>query len=162
MKKHHFPKKDNGSKLMKYEDIKDNVEYAITWNPIFTTDNNKRWQLPIDQFKDWIQKYFCNLQYCTLVVNIEFAPCGRLHMHGTISILNKFDWVQHDLPMFTEYNTTITPIQELLDTKKYKNWKEYINKQQLPKKYCNLSLPYIIHKKEIPISKGLDKIISHS
>lgn len=154
---------DAGSKMLPYEDIKEKTTYALTWNPVWEEDRRQLSVSKIDQFKCYLIAHFSKLKYSLIKVNIEFSPTGRLHIHGTITIVDKLMFYQEDLPLFTEYNTCMKTLDDNKTDKekKYKDWNEYISKQNLPSRYTSIMLPYIPQLKETQKAKPtvLEKII---
>lgn len=136
--------------MIPYEDIVEKTTYALTWNPVWEDDKRQLTVSKIDQFKCYLIAHFSKLKYSTLKVNIEFSPIGRLHIHGYITINDKFMFIQDDIELFTIFNTCIEPLKDCLsEDKQYKDWEEYISKQKLDKKYTNIELPYIPTVKQV-------------
>lgn len=111
-------------KSIKAELIKTDTEYAFTINPEkqFETYGFNYYQ----EFMKYMIGKLGKLNNCKMKLFPEVSPIGRLHLHGTIIILNVLSFYLTDIHLLQEIGAF--EIDTISDVK---IWETYITKQQL-------------------------------
>lgn len=116
-------KYDNPYKCIAPECIEENIAYAFSLNPIdslqYWDDDNR-----LNKFKTNLTTILSSLNTINVIANIELSPLGRLHLHGTIKILNTKLFFLNHIHKLQHYGTF-----EIDTIKDQDKWTEYINKQ---------------------------------
>ena len=133
--------------LLKFEEVTEGVEYALSLNP--SEQHYKKPDRAIHVISDLL-KLFRPDKSCGGYVYVEISPHGRIHFHGHIHILNRWEFYLNLVPKIEDrYTINITRVTD------EKVWDEYIQKQQnyIYKGYRGgYSLDYKMHipDKDIP------------
>lgn len=143
--------KKNGNQLMKFEEMQEEVMYAVTINP---DDDYQCWnehftELRLTAFIDKTKNVLHKLtkDSCHLELYIETSPVGRLHYHGYITLYNKIDFYINCIhELLKHFHIEIDTLTE--DNK----WETYITKQQLLFNKC-IKSPI---ERPIPIKIGVN------
>lgn len=127
--------------LIDYEDIKEDVSYAFTFNPCDKYQHFKSSTRLSDFNKDLavIFLYKC----AEYIMYPEISKSGRLHLHGTIRIQDKNEFYIHCIPFLLNKGTVaIVKIENAPKNAKvfeYKTWHDYETKQKDFHKYYYLN-----------------------
>lgn len=115
--------------LLKYEDVKEGTLYSLTLNP--AEQYHKKPDRQIHVISDLL-KLFRSDKSCMGHVYVEISPHGRVHFHGVIGILDRWEFYLNLVPRIEDRYTIE------IDTIKDENvWLKYCQKQQeyLPRPY---------------------------
>lgn len=111
------------------EDIKLNQLYAISINP------QEEWQAN-QQITAWVRKVYVSLRSivrgCELELFVESSPTGRLHLHGTVLIIDVILYLRFLKELMTMATFAIKPIRDTYsegDEEDFVTWDKYCIKQ---------------------------------
>jgi len=111
---------------VKFEDLKEGQEYAITLNPTFPIGLNER-------YSAYIRKQITLLLDCVkdnvLILYPEISPIGRVHFHGYLHLNNIEQWAK-DIIRLCAYGTVCVKQQFEVEGTLDGKWHLYCLKQQ--------------------------------
>lgn len=124
--------------LVDYEDLKEDTDYTFTYNPCDKYQHFKSHQRLILFNKDLkeILLYKC-FEYSLFP---EISKKGRLHLHGTIRIIDKNEFYINVIPYLLSRGTIAITLEKEIKTEKnkYKDWLGYCTKQKSFHQYYSI------------------------
>lgn len=132
------PKDHQKWQCIKPEQMKCDVQYALSINPCYQPNDYKSVNPEIEWQKCLFQK-LATLQYCVINANMEISVGSRLHLHGYIAIKDIIEFFYKDIPRLRSIGSY--EIDEINDEE---IWKDYISKlKNHMEKWCaKYSLKY--------------------
>lgn len=128
--------------LPSMEDAEENLLYSFSYNPQFQPSD---YQGNVNNWWNTQVKLIGKLKGCEVSMTMELSKLGRLHFHGTLTIITLWKFYYNDVPMLMKEGTF-----EIDTIKSIDDWNAYVDKNKNEmSKFCEAyGLPRTLQTKK--------------